>query len=146
MEVKVIVSDKSNYGPPAYSTKGASGMDLRAMLERPMLINPGEVVVVPTGLSFELPENFEIQVRPRSGLAAKYGLTVLNTPGTVDEDYRGEVKVIMVNHSKDTFIINDGDRIAQAVFAKVEKVELVEVFNLGDTDRGAGGFGSTGIK
>lgn len=133
---------------PAYATDGSSGFDLRANLERPILIHPHEREVISTGLFFKIPPNFEIQIRPRSGLAAKNGITVLNSPGTIDADYRGEIKVILINHSDDRFLINHGDRIAQAVIATVTAknvIDLVKVENIStDTNRGTGGFGSTG--
>jgi len=135
---------------PEYATAGSSGFDLRASLDLPILIGAGEVAIVPTGLYFEIPENFEIQVRPRSGLAAKNSVTVLNTPGTIDADYRGEIKVILINHSKTTFKIENGDRIAQAVLASVINKNIVNLNEVktisSDTERGAGGFGSTGTK
>lgn len=129
---------------PKYQSKGASGMDIRAQLDQPLVLKRGEKTMIPTGLSFEIPEGFEIQVRPRSGLAAKNGLTVLNTPGTVDADYRGEVKVILINLGAEDFTIQDQDRIAQFVVCPVVQAELVQIDDLSVTDRGAGGFGSTG--
>ncbi len=129
---------------PHYSTEGSSGMDIRAAVENEFVISPGKVVLVPTNLSVEIPTGYEIQVRPRSGLAAKHGIGILNTPGTIDADYRGEVKIIMMNFSEEEFIINRGDRIAQLVVAKVYKAELVESEELIDTQRGSGGFGHTG--
>ena len=142
--------NESNNPDPEYVTDGSSGFDLRANLDSPVTIQPHSVKIIPTGLYFEIPENFEIQVRPRSGLAAKNGITVLNTPGTVDADYRGEVKVILINHSGVDFIINHGDRIAQAVAAAVTAknfIKLTKVNNINeDTERGSGGFGSTGVE
>lgn len=142
--------NESNNPDPEYATTGSSGFDLRANLDSPVTVHPHGVRIIPTGLYFEIPENFEIQVRPRSGLAAKNGVTVLNSPGTVDADYRGEVKVILVNHSDNAFVINHGDRIAQAVIASVigkNFVKLEKVNNINEnTERGSGGFGSTGIK
>jgi len=129
---------------PQYATTGASGMDLRANLDTPILLEPMDRVLVPTGLFLAIPENFEAQIRPRSGLAIKQGLTCLNTPGTIDADYRGEIKVILINLSKETQTINDGDRIAQMVFCAVEQVIFETVIELATTDRGAGGFGHTG--
>lgn len=129
---------------PEYKTAGASGMDLVSV--ETYTIAPGETCVVSTGLAMVLPKNHEGQVRPRSGLAAKNNVTVLNTPGTIDEDYRGEIKVIMINHGKQEFIVNAGDRIAQMVIQKVERFGIIEVDSLDQTDRGAGGLGSTGIK
>jgi len=131
---------------PSYETEQAAGMDLRAALQEdtPMTLAPGKTAMVPTGLSMALPQGFEAQIRPRSGLAAKFGVTVLNSPGTVDSDYRGEVKVILINHGPETFEINRGDRIAQMVIAPVTQGILQETDTLPDTDRGEGGFGSTG--
>ena len=129
---------------PAYKTSGASGMDLMAFLERPIKLRPNSSCLVPTGLSVAFSEDYELQIRPRSGLAAKSGITVLNTPGTIDSDYRGEIKIILFNHGKDEFIINNKDRVAQMILIPVLKVELEEVNNLPETIRGGGGFGSTG--
>ena len=132
--------------PPAYGTHGAAGMDLRAAVpeDAPMTLEPGARALVPTGFSIAVPEGFEAQVRPRSGLALKSGISCLNSPGTIDCDYRGEVGVILINHGEAPFIIRRGDRIAQMVVARYERVEWQEVENLDDTVRGAGGFGSTG--
>jgi dUTP pyrophosphatase len=131
---------------PGYETAHAAGMDLRAAIEEsaPVVLAPGQRTMVPTGLSIALPEGFEAQIRPRSGLAAKHGITCLNSPGTVDADYRGEVKVILINHGPEPFTIRRGERIAQMVVAPVTRAAWVEVEALDDTDRGAGGFGSTG--
>ncbi len=129
---------------PSYKTEGASGMDLMAFIKEPINISPNSSYLVPTGLSVAISENYEIQIRPRSGLAAKNNISVLNTPGTIDSDYRGEIKVIIFNHSKQNFIINNGDRIAQMVLSPILKMELEETDNLPDTVRGEGGFGSTG--
>ena len=141
---------ESNNPDPEYATDGSSGFDLRANLESPVTVHPHGVKIIPTGLYFEIPDNFEIQVRPRSGLAAKNGVTVLNTPGTIDADYRGEIKVILINHSDNAFVINHGDRIAQAVAAAVTAknfIKLTKVNNINeDTERGSGGFGSTGVE
>lgn len=149
-KLKFGFKNESNNADPEYATAGSSGFDLRANLTAPLNILKGEVAVVPTGLYFEIPENLEIQVRPRSGLAAKNGVTVLNTPGTVDADYRGEVKVILINHGQGTFTVNHGDRIAQAVIASVISKNFVKFIKLAevnsDTERGVGGFGSTGTK
>ena len=131
---------------PKYETAGSSGMDLAAYIEKDLIINPGNKALVPTGFSLSVPRGFEIQIRPRSGLAAKKGITVLNTPGTIDSDYRGEIKVILINLSKDKFIIKNGERIAQMVVCPVEQVTVEEVEKLSDTDRGKDGFGSTGTK
>ncbi len=129
---------------PAYQSEGASGFDIRAQLSTPFVLNPGERTMVPTGLSFEVPLGFEIQARPRSGWAAKEGLTVLNTPGTIDADYRGEVKIILINLGKEPIAIKDQDRVAQLVIAPVIMANFSLVEELGSTQRGAGGFGSTG--
>lgn len=142
MVVKII--NKSDNPLPAYETSGSAGMDLRANLEEPVILKPMERKLIPTGLFIELPEGFEAQIRPRSGLAAKHGVTVLNTPGTVDADYRGEIKVILVNLSNEPFEIKRGDRIAQMVIARHERVEWEKVEILSDTERGEGGFGHTG--
>ena len=130
---------------PNYSTEHSAGMDLRAFLSEPIIIKPLERALIPTGIFIEVPEGYEAQVRPRSGLAIKNGITVLNTPGTIDADYRGEVKVILINLSNDTFTIQNGDRIAQMVIAKYEKITWNKVAQLSETERGAGGFGSSGI-
>lgn len=132
---------------PAYESAGAAGMDLRAAIpeDAPIVMLPGDIAIVPTGVTAALPGGVEIQVRPRSGLAAKYGITVLNSPGTVDSDYRGEIKVILINHGNDEFHIGRGDRIAQAVFATYERIRFTPVASLDETERGEGGFGSTGI-
>lgn len=142
MKVKVI--NTSHHPLPRYETPLSAGMDVRANLTEPIVLKPLERTLVPTGLFVELPAGYEMQVRPRSGLAAKYGLTVLNAPGTVDADYRGEVKVILANLSNEPFTINDGERVAQLVVAQHAQVEWEESEVLSDTERGAGGFGSTG--
>lgn len=142
MKVKVI--NRSGHPLPAYETLASAGMDLRAALEAPVSIHPGQRLLIPTGLFIELPVGFEAQIRPRSGLAAKHGITVLNTPGTIDADYRGEIKVILINHGQEAFIINNGERIAQMVIARHERVEWNETDTLEETLRGTGGFGSTG--
>jgi len=129
---------------PAYKTEGASGMDLMAFIDKTIFLKPKTSTLVPTGLSVAFSKNFEIQIRPRSGLAAKNNISVLNTPGTIDSDYRGEIKVIIFNHGNDDFIINNGDRIAQMILTPVEKIELEETKDLPETLRGEGGFGSTG--
>ncbi len=129
---------------PVYKTSGASGMDLMAFIKEPINLKPGTSCLVPTGLSVAFSENYEIQIRPRSGLAAKNNITVLNTPGTIDSDYRGEIKVIIYNHGKENFIINNKDRIAQMILTPVIKMELEEINDLPKTVRGKGGFGSTG--
>ena len=129
---------------PAYKTNGASGMDLMAFIKEPISVKPKTSNLIPTGLSVAFSEDYEIQIRPRSGLAAKNNISILNTPGTVDSDYRGEVKIIIYNHGSENFIINNGDRIAQMILTPVIKMELEETNNLPDTIRGEGGFGSTG--
>ncbi len=144
MSTKVKIVNKSPHALPAYATVASSGVDIRAHLDQPISLAPLERILVPTGLFFEMPEHLEAQVRPRSGLAIKQGLTCLNTPGTIDADYRGEVKVILINLSNETQTIQDGDRIAQVVFQQVEKVVFEQVEQLNDTLRGAGGFGHTG--
>lgn len=150
--MKVQVVNKSSNSLPTYSTEYSAGMDLRANLkdeegnDKVISIVPGERVLIPTGLYLSIPYGYEGQIRPRSGLALKYGITVLNTPGTIDADYRGEIGVCLINHGNDTFDVHHGDRIAQIVFAQVEQVLLTEVFKLKDTKRGDGGFGHTGIK
>ncbi len=131
---------------PSYTTSGASGMDIRAAVDSEFVVKNGEVVLVPTNISVEIPEGFEIQVRPRSGLAAKYGIGILNSPGTIDADYRGEVKIIMINFGKEEFKISRGDRIAQLVVSKVYHADLIESNELAESERGEGGFGHTGHK
>ena len=143
MNVQIINSSK--HETPKYESKGSAGMDLRANINNSITLKPLERTIVKTGLFIALPVGFEAQVRPRSGLAAKKGITVLNSPGTVDADYRGEIGVILVNLSNEDFIINDGERIAQLIIAKHERVNWQEVTVLSETERGAGGFGSTGI-
>lgn len=142
MKIKVI--NKSKHPLPEYSTEASAGMDLRASLEKEMALKPMERCLVPTGLFLEIPVGFEAQIRPRSGLAIKKGITVLNAPGTIDADYRGEVCIILVNLSNETFVIKDGERICQMVIAKHEKAEWESVETLQDSARGTGGFGHTG--
>lgn len=144
--MKVNIVNKSAFPAPAYATSLSAGMDLKANITEPVLLEPLERAMIPTGLFIELPQGYEAQVRPRSGLAAKFGITVANAPGTIDADYRGEIKVILINLSKEKFVINPGERIAQMVVAKHETVEWEEVGTLGETQRGEGGFGSTGRK
>ena len=144
LQVKVI--NKSKHELPAYATEHAAGLDLKASLEVPVTLRPMQRELVPTGLFIELPEGYEAQIRPRSGLAAKHGITVLNSPGTVDADYRGEVKVLLINLSTSDFVINDGERIAQMVVARHEQVKWSVVEELKESARGAGGFGSTGNR
>ena len=143
MKLKII--NKSKNENPSYATNGASGMDLRANLDEDLVIKSGEIQLVPTGIFMEIPEGYEGQVRARSGLAIKYGISLPNGIGTIDSDYRGELKVILINHGKEDFVIKNGDRIAQIVFIKYEKAELEIVESLEDTERSEGGFGSTGV-
>ncbi|WP_176083612.1 dUTP diphosphatase [Martelella sp. HB161492] len=131
--------------PPAYETSGSAGMDIRAAIDEPLTLAPGARALVPTGFVFEIPEGFEAQVRPRSGLAIKNGITCLNSPGTIDSDYRGEVKVILINHGDADFVIERGMRIAQIVIAPVTQLKIALVSDVTDTQRGSGGFGSTGV-
>ena len=143
--VKILVKKlDSRVKLPSYKTVGSSGMDLMALTDKPITILPKKSYLVPTGISVAIPKNYEIQIRPRSGLAAKNNISVLNTPGTIDSDYRGEIKIILFNHGSDEFLINNGDRIAQIVLMPVHKIDFEEVDNLPDTVRGEGGFGSTG--
>lgn len=144
MQVKII--NRSKHALPVYETSASAGMDVRANLEESIELKPLERALVKTGLFMELPVGYECQVRPRSGLALKKGITVLNSPGTVDADYRGEVGVILINLSNETFVVEDGERIAQLVFAEVAQAQWTQVEELTETDRGAGGFGSTGVK
>ncbi|MFN9596364.1 MAG: dUTP diphosphatase [Bacteroidota bacterium] len=146
MSIEVKIVNRSGHALPAYETAGAAGMDLRAVLETPVLLEPMERALIPTGLFIELPIGFEAQIRPRSGLAFKHGVTVLNSPGTIDADYRGEVKVLLVNLSSQAFTVNHGERVAQLVVASHAQVQWLAVDELNDTLRGAGGFGSTGHK
>ena len=142
--MKVNIINESGHALPEYKTSGSAGMDLRAFLEEDYELKPGEWKLFPTGLRIALPEGLEAQVRPRSGLAYKHGITVLNTPGTIDADYRGDVGVILINHSKESFIVKNGERIAQLVIARHESIAWNEVEVLESSERGAGGFGSTG--
>jgi dUTP pyrophosphatase len=144
MTIKII--NKSQHPLPNYETIASAGMDLRANLDTAVTLNPLERAIIKTGLFIELPIGYEAQVRPRSGLAAKKGITVLNSPGTVDADYRGEIGVILVNLSNETFIVENGERIAQLIIAKHERADWIEVQELTETSRGEGGFGSTGVK
>ena len=144
MKVKVV--NKGRQPLPQYATPQSAGMDLRANLDEPITLNPMERRLIPTGLYIALPEGYEAQVRPRSGLAVKHGLTVLNTPGTIDADYRGEIGVVLINLSQEDFVINDGERIAQMVIARHEQGDLVVVEELDQTERGEGGYGHTGVK
>ena len=144
--MKVEIINRSHHELPAYATEGSAGMDLRANPKEKMVLKPLERCLVPTGLFIALPQGYEAQVRPRSGLALKKGIGLLNSPGTIDADYRGEIGVILVNLSTEVFEINDGDRIAQMVIARHEQAEWIEVAELNETERGAGGFGHTGKK
>ncbi|MCX6234741.1 MAG: dUTP diphosphatase [Bacteroidetes bacterium] len=142
MTIKIV--NHSKHPLPAYETMMSAGMDIRANLDHPIILKSIERVLVPTGLFIELPTGFEAQIRPRSGLAIKKGITILNTPGTIDADYRGEIKIILINLSEEEFIINDGERIAQLIISSYERAEWIEVDELHHTSRGAGGFGHTG--
>lgn len=144
--MKVRILNQSKNALPEYATEGSAGMDIRADLEDVMVIKPGERVLVPTGLFIELPEGFEAQIRPRSGLAIQHGITCLNSPGTIDADYRGEIKIILINHSTEEHVIHRGDRIAQMIIQKVERVKWKEVDKIRFTKRNSGGFGHTGKK
>ena len=144
--VKINIVNRGHQQLPAYATPQSAGMDLRANLDEPVTLRPMERRLIPTGLHIALPEGYEAQVRPRSGLALKHGLTVLNSPGTIDADYRGEIGVVLVNLSQDDFVINDGERIAQLVISRYEQGELVVVEQLDETERGEGGYGHTGRK
>lgn len=144
MKLKIV--NTSDNPLPVYETSGSAGMDLRAQLSEPVMLKPLQRALIPTGLYIELPDGYEAQVRPRSGLALKKGVTVLNSPGTIDSDYRGEIKVIMINLSNETTVINTGERIAQMIISKYEKIVLKEVDELNETERGEGGFGHTGVK
>ena len=144
MKIKIV--NKSAFPLPEYATEHSAGMDLKADIQEPAELAPLQRMMVPTGLYIALPEGTEAQIRPRSGLAAKHGITVLNSPGTIDADYRGEIKVILVNLSDTSFTINPGERIAQMVIARHETAELEEAVQLDDTERGAGGYGHTGVK
>ena len=144
--LKVNIINKSNYDLPKYATPQSAGMDLRANIEEPITLHPLERKLIPTGLRIALPVGYEAQIRPRSGLALKHGLTVLNSPGTVDADYRGEVMVLLINLSQEDFVINSGERIAQMVIARHEQAEFQIVEELDETERGAGGYGHTGTK
>ena len=144
MKIKIV--NTSKHPLPSYTTLMSAGMDLRANLEAAVLLKPLERKIIPTGLFIELPDGFEAQIRPRSGLTLRKGITVLNTPGTVDADYRGEIGIILINLSNEDFIVEDGERICQMIINKYEKAEWIEVDELSSTERGAGGFGHTGIK
>lgn len=143
--VKIKIRNRSRHEMPAYATPLSAGLDLRANIDEPLTLQPLQRALVPTGLSMALPAGYEAQVRPRSGLALKHGITVLNTPGTIDADYRGEVGIILINLSAEPFTIHDGDRIAQMVVARCEQAKCVGVESLDDTERGSGGFGHSGV-
>lgn len=144
MSITVQIVNKSHHPLPSYATSGSSGMDIRAFIDKPIVLQPFERSLIPTGIYLSIPEHLEVQIRPRSGLAIKQGITCLNTPGTIDADYRGEIKVILINLSNTEQVIADGDRIAQMVFQAVEKANWNLVENLDTTQRGDGGFGHTG--
>lgn len=144
--IKIKVVNNGHQQLPAYATPQSAGMDLRANIDSPITLHPMERRLIPTGLHIALPAGYEAQVRPRSGLALKHGITVLNTPGTIDADYRGEVMVLLINFSTEDFVINDGERIAQMVIARHEQGEFVVVDELDETERGEGGYGHTGVK
>ena len=144
--IKIQVVNRGHQQLPAYATPQSAGMDLRANLDAPITLHPMERRLIPTGLHIALPEGYEAQVRPRSGLALKHGLTVLNTPGTIDADYRGEIGVVLINLSQEDFVVNDGERIAQMVIARHEQGDFVIVEQLDETERGEGGYGHTGVK
>ena len=144
--VKVNVINKGHHPLPAYATPQSAGMDLRANILQPVTLRPMERRLIPTGLHIALPQGYEAQIRPRSGLALKHGVTVLNSPGTIDADYRGELMVLLVNLSAEDFVVNDGERIAQMVVARHETVDFAEVSELDETERGAGGYGHTGVE
>ncbi len=144
--MKIEVVNRGHQPLPTYATEQSAGMDLRANLSEPVVLRPMERRLIPTGLHIALPEGYEAQVRPRSGLALKRGITVLNAPGTIDADYRGEVGVVLINLGQEDFTVNDGERIAQMVISSYEKADFIEVASLDETERGAGGYGHTGVK
>ena len=144
--INIKIINKGHHPLPAYATSQSAGMDLRANIDKSITIHPMERMLIPTGLFMALPPGFEAQIRPRSGLALKHGITVLNSPGTIDADYRGEIMVLLINLSVDDFIINDGERIAQMIIAKHETIEFAVVDKLDETERGSGGYGHTGVK
>lgn len=146
MSVQISIINRSHHALPSYSTPLSAGMDIRANLESPVTLAPGERVLIPTGLYIALPEGYEAQIRPRSGLALKHGITVLNSPGTIDADYRGEIGIILINLSDKPFVIEDGERIGQMVVTRHSKVQWNATDSLDETERGTGGFGHTGIK
>ena len=144
MEIKITILKHGPEDIPKYATQGSAGMDIQAAIDKPFIVKPGERILIPTGFKVEIPTNFEIQVRPRSGLAIKHGISVLNSPGTIDSDYRGEIGVILINHGDTDFKINPFDRIAQIVVTQIIKVNIIKNDDLSKTQRGSGGFGSTG--
>lgn len=146
MPTTIRIVNKSGHPLPTHATAGSAGLDLRAALEEPVTLEPLDRALIPTGLYFAIPAGYEVQIRPRSGLAMKHGITVLNTPGTIDSDYRGEIRVALINLSREPFTIEPGERICQMVLARYEQVEWIEAEQLDDTDRGEGGFGHTGRK
>ena len=144
MEIKITILKHGPEDIPKYATQGSAGMDIQAAIDKPIIVKPGKRILIPTGFKVEIPENFEIQVRPRSGLAIKHGISVLNSPGTIDSDYRGEIGVILINHGDTDFKIYPFDRIAQIVVTQIIKVNIIKNDDLSKTQRGSGGFGSTG--
>jgi dUTP pyrophosphatase len=144
MKIKIV--NKSKHPLPEYATAGAAGVDLRANIDAPITLVPGERKLIPTGIYIGLPDGYEAQVRPRSGLALKHGISVCNTPGTIDPDYSGQIGVVLINHGQENFIVNDGERIAQMIISKFERAEWDVVEELDETERGEGGYGHTGVK
>lgn len=144
--INIRIINKGHHALPEYATPQSAGMDIRANIDAPVILKPMQRMLIPTALYMALPAGYEAQIRPRSGLALKHGITVLNTPGTIDADYRGEIKVLLVNFSDSDFVVNDGERIAQMVIAKHETAGFIEVEKLDETERGAGGYGHTGVK
>ncbi len=144
MKIKIV--NKSKHPLPQYATAGAAGVDLRANIDAPITLAPGERKLIPTGIYIGLPDGYEAQVRPRSGLALKHGISVCNTPGTIDPDYSGQIGVVLINHGQENFIVNDGERIAQMIISKFERAEWDVVEELDETERGEGGYGHTGVK
>ena len=145
VDIRVKRINSNNLPLPKYKTSGSSGFDLSAHIEDVIVFEPGEIKLIPTGLIFEIPLGYELEIRPRSGLAARHGISIVNSPGTIDSDYRGEVKIILINQSKENFVVKPGERIAQGVLKTVMQAKLVEADDLTDTTRGSGGFGHTGV-
>jgi len=145
-ELKILVTHKEGVRLPSYETSSSAGMDLAAFLEQPVILKPFERALIPTGIHVSIPEGYEAEIRPRSGMAYKFGITVLNTPGTIDSDYRGEIKVILINLGNNPYVIQNGDRIAQIIFKNIVRARWAVVETLPETERGEGGFGSTGIN